>query len=352
MTPPETLGGTPGQHYCHDAVVPAREPALAWSRSDFEVTAAPFVADGRLYVSLDGAFLALDAASGDVRYKVTMPGRSTPPAVLEETLVVGGYGIDNYLYALERETGEERWRYRCGASNAGVHRAPVVSEGRAIFAAGRTVRAVEVETGERLWSCSLGGRTSHYPVSVADGLVVASRDDGYDNQWLVAIDADTGEERWTVSTPGLLSPTPVVAGAVWYVDREQTLHARTLDGEAYLTVSLGEGDLRWRAHLASDGERLLVAVGTRLAALDLSTFQWDWVVASSGLLGQPIVTPEWVYVATCSHRLYGLDRHSGETHFDVDTGVRSRYACGVGDRRVYVAGSMAEHELLAYGDGR
>jgi outer membrane protein assembly factor BamB len=62
---------------------------------------------------VDNHVYALDASSGELRWRYLTGGRVTSsPAVADGVVYVGSH--DNYVYALDASSGELRWRYQTG----------------------------------------------------------------------------------------------------------------------------------------------------------------------------------------------------------------------------------------------
>ena len=78
------------------------------------VFSSPAVVDGVVYVgSHDSYVYALDADSGQLRwrYETGFWVRSSP-TVVDGVVYVGSY--DDYVYALDAGSGQLRWRYEMG----------------------------------------------------------------------------------------------------------------------------------------------------------------------------------------------------------------------------------------------
>jgi len=133
---------------------------------------APTIANGVAYVTRPNAheLIALDANSGEVRWRFTANGRlDTPPAIHRGLCLFGS--ATGWVYALRADTGEMVWRLRAAPTNQRivaygqvespwpVPGAVLVMDDIAYFAAGRQpladggilVFAVNPLTGNRHW---------------------------------------------------------------------------------------------------------------------------------------------------------------------------------------------------------
>jgi outer membrane protein assembly factor BamB len=171
---------------------------------DQYINGGPTVADGLVYIGLnDGALYALDADDGEDIWRfqpdieawdgIEEGGMSfNEPAVVDGVVFVGT-GVDfdevegdTYLFAIDAETGEERWRYEVGDP---VRMQPAIADGVA-YAGDLTgqVHAVDTETGEALWTFALDGELGPDSPVVVDGVLFITDRDG-------SLYAIAGEDR-------------------------------------------------------------------------------------------------------------------------------------------------------------
>ncbi|MFB6164303.1 MAG: PQQ-binding-like beta-propeller repeat protein [Haloarculaceae archaeon] len=198
-------------------------------RTSADLDTGVTVADGAAYVAgrgYDGptTLYALDLATGEARWTHDLPGGrgagigASQPAVVDGTV----YVAHGALAALAAADGTELWT---ASYDSGVAGAPTVVDGTAYLGGGRgTVRAVSAADGTTRWvrrvpsgAAGGGGRTPlSTSVAVGGGRVFAVRD------WrLTVLAADTGERRWSRDVRGAHSP--VVAGETVYVPGLSTL---------------------------------------------------------------------------------------------------------------------------------
>ena len=250
------------------------------------VSSSPAVAGGIVYIGSYGGYLyAVDAASGELRwrYETAEDGVSSSPTVVDGVVYIGSR--DKYLYAVDAHSGELQWRYGTGAW---VNSSPAVAGG--IVYAGsydHFLHAVDAVSGELRWRYETGDEVESSP-AVADGIVyVGSRDN-----FLYAVDAASGKLRWRYATGDEVYSSPAVADGTVYVGSD--------DSYVY-ALDAASGELRWR-----------YATG-------------DWVRSS------PAVADGVVYVGSDDGYVYAVDAASGE--------LRRRYATG---GRVYSSPVVAE----------
>jgi len=349
------VGGNAARTGVYPSGGPTERPDLLWKfkTGDWEGT-SPVVADGVVYVSGgyptddqndEYAYLyALDARSGEEKWRLpwsTDWSHPSCPAVSEGVVYIAGRSEDiddtgsngEYLYALDAETGQERWKFR---TPFGVTPSPAVSDGLVYFGTdGGYLYALDAASGQLKWKFLPMGRggdpaaVSSSP-AVSDGVVYFGTDDGS----LYALDAQTGQEKWTLADYAL-SPrgSPAVSeGVVYFVFGPylRALDAQT--GEEKWTYMAG-GEIR--SSLAVSGGVVYIfyeayrwgpegdVPNALFVALDATTGKELWQFATVNNVcympwsGSPGISGEVVYFGTKTScdgqgRLHALNALTGE----------------------------------------
>lgn len=219
-----------------------RSPCFAAGRhqTGAEVRSSPAVAGGRVYFgSYDGSFYALDAETGAERWPLTTADTiHSSPAVVDGTVYVGN--MESRLYAVDAATGQVRWHYQAGIDTEiynqhGLQSSPAVSNG-IVYIGGRDggVHAVDAQSGERLWkfdtneSWVLGSATAH------GGLAYFGTSD---TNMLRAVDATTGDAVFGAPLDNCAYSSPALVG--------ETLYIGTCGGVVF-AVDANTGEVRWQ----------------------------------------------------------------------------------------------------------
>ncbi|AOX16474.1 PQQ-containing dehydrogenase 2 [Kozakia baliensis NRIC 0488] len=170
-----------------------------------------------------GQAIAVEAASGKVKWRAdtTVPGRSAP-TIVDGRVFFGT--IDEKLYALNAETGEQIWTYQATDADTVIfgQAAPAVVNGIVVagFGSGDLV-ALRATSGELVWSDSLGGsngRGAMLDLSCVRGAPIIQDGTAYAislSKVLVAIDMRSGRRLWEREISG--QNTPVIVGDWLYV---------------------------------------------------------------------------------------------------------------------------------------
>lgn len=213
------------------------------------------------------------------------------------------------------------------------------------------VYAVDAETGTERWRLSLGNETSVRTPAVVDDTVYVPT-----TGWLFALDADSGTVRWRTKVPGHFPPPPPVvvdgtayvgnSGRVFALDsstgavrwsREGPGKLAVADGTVYLGAgkevearNAQTGDLEWTAEVGGGLGEVAVAQGlvyvggddpTTIYALDTQTGDEQWNVHIEGATRtrDVAVAGDTVYFGTPRGKLYAVDAKTGARRWSVST---------------------------------
>jgi outer membrane protein assembly factor BamB len=148
-------------------------------------------------------------------------GEGSSPALYGDTLIVNwDHQGNSFVVALDKNSGEQRWKVARDEITSWSTPLVVVHEGRpqVVISATKRVRAYDLATGELIWSC--GGLSRNVVASpvAADGLVFVAN--SYDGQAMLAIRLAkakgdvTGSDAvaWTRNRDTPYVPSPVLDG--------------------------------------------------------------------------------------------------------------------------------------------
>lgn len=309
--PRETTG--PGESATEDWAT------LAGERID----GSPAVASGTVFLGAGNRLYAVDAASGDTRWRVPTDGtvRSTPAIGDEVVYAPGG----TTLYAVDGR-GATQWRYEVGSS---ITADPVVTPGGLLVAGQAGLQALE-SGGEPRWqfeqpfddppereSLSTPAVGPEGSTVYVGGNFAYGQEPQFRHGRMYALDPDDGTRRWTVEVEDNVSTPTVGDGLVFFGTRYGTLEAVTPD----------TGDREW--HLEVGGDVVsspAVADGTcyvgadAIYAVDAASGDVRWQVdlpeATYWSNSSPAVVDGVVYVGS------GVLGREGRVHaLDADDGT-------------------------------
>lgn len=304
-TPPAIVSG---MAYVGDVggtvhAVDAKSGARRWQFNSptEEITAAPTVAGGNVYVGGSSVF-AVDANTGDERWRLdAVTGLAQAPVVAQDIVCVSDTSTG--LFGVESDGGDVRWRFSPEQIASGARGAPAVSGETVYYATTTHVFAVNLSDGSEQWRTKVG---SVFPVSagpiLGDETVFVCTGD-----YLYALDAEDGSERWQATFDSLVRAPPAVAQGTVYVGTFYgRLHAiDASNGSERWSVDTGK-DLRSSPTVASNTVYISDQIGEAIQAVDASGGQ-ELLLFRTGVkpwrrslsvapLTPPVVVDETVYV--------------------------------------------------------
>jgi outer membrane protein assembly factor BamB len=281
-----------------------------WSTATGGTVGSPVIAGGTVYVSSKDGPLAIDQATGTIKWVSGLGQYASDPTVLNG--LVFAWTVFDSRYetemAFDTATGALVWsnnlqegRVRFSPATAG--RVLYVTEDIAIH-------ALDASTGQILWMTQDGIGTETSAPTIADGIVYVSSLYGKDK--VTALDSKTGKTIWQTPVNDLIS-TPVVASGVvcvatWGLGRGSSLYALNAKTGAVIwaldpTVGL-EGSL-------ASAKGILYASGRdgRLYAFRVRTGKLAWSSTPIGGSLSPAVANGVIY--TVGSNITALDELTG-----------------------------------------
>lgn len=267
--------------------------------TDGELVYASFGSRGTYAYDMDGGL----AWVKDYGIKMRMAnafGEGRSPTLHGQTLLlVFDHQGDSFISALDKRTGEERWRRDRDERSAWAQ--PLVTEygGRtqAIVAASRKIRSYDMESGDLIWECA-GLGSNAIPAVVRDGDVVYAMS-GHRDPNLLAIrlggEGDITESDyvlWTSQRGNSYTASPVIDNGILYFVTDRglisALDAKT--GEPHYqqqrlprTYSLKASPLgaNGKLYIATEqGDVVVVGMGPEFEVLATNTIEEEFFMAS------------------------------------------------------------------------
>ncbi|WP_123619810.1 PQQ-binding-like beta-propeller repeat protein [Halorubrum sp. CSM-61] len=256
----------------YDGVVSAltlEDGEILWqNKVGGSAAASPTYLDGKLYVAVEhptpsGSVVEMDAETGEIEWRDERPTdhpHSTVAIDRERGRLIFGSN-DGNCYAWSFPELDREWTYDTGGE---VKLPLAISEGIAVVPSwAGTVTGVDVEDGSMLWEFETeGGETSKDEPSpldtggvmcapaVHDGEVYVGSHDG--NAY--AIDLQTGEKLWSTPTGGWITGSAVATNDHVLVGAyDAKLYALDRDDGSVTWTSQGRGDVTSAPAVTDDG---------------------------------------------------------------------------------------------------
>ncbi len=177
-------------------------------------TLAPVISHDAIYlIGTRGGIRVIDVHSRQMRWEATLPTEVlASPVIVDDILYING--ADSTLYALDARDGSEVWTFGYDAGAGDPTAAdPVVGNGMVYLPSGSDLNrtslfALDAQTGEERWRVRTGGEANRFAALDGNDLFL------FGNQ-VHAIDALSAETRW-VARDASASTRPVVADEAIY----------------------------------------------------------------------------------------------------------------------------------------
>ena len=289
----------------------------------------PILANGLIYFQLTtGQNLyyigALDSHTGRGVWTFKVKDGLSAPAIAGDSLyVVAG---DGNVYALNPQTGTEKWRFNSKDQKWDTTSSPAVVDGVIYFTSlSGDLYAVDVATKQAKWVFKAKGWLNS-PSFSNDAVYI-----GGEKGILYAVDIKTGQEKWSFKAKGRLG-VPMIANGMSYF--------RTGDGNLY-GVDVKTGQQKWMTEIGGKVRPVFpvrsVQVGTALAfdngtiffagtekgsdylfAIDAQSGQPKWKFKVAAPCRSPIIADGVIYLGSLGH-LYAVDAKAGTQKWVLET---------------------------------
>ena len=221
---------------------------------------------------------------------------------------------------------------RVGASSS-------VTDGRVSLAGfDGTIRAVNVTTGDLVWSQSTNETVTAAPV-VSNGTVYV----GTVGSSIVALDGTTGDVEWRQRVNGSVTAPPTVANGTVYAGTSESV---------VVSVDGATGTQQWAqptsapvgTPLTVTSEAVYMASQSTVSAFERSTGERAWTVSLNGsVLTEPTIRDGTLYATSFERqrgtsRIHAVDADDGDVHWTQPINGTLGTVLTVADDRVYTGG--------------
>lgn len=181
----------------------ASDGVLVWRRQlGAPLVSRPGPALDRLFLPLaDNRLVAVRLINGETVWELKLTAAVTSLLALEDQLVFGTAAKD--LISVELSHGRERFKWRLGGDMAGT---PVADDKRIYFASrDNIVRALDRKSGNLRWKADLGARPAGGPLRLTEALLMPLV-----SSQIMGFDPVTGKEVVTATAAGEIGVQPYV----------------------------------------------------------------------------------------------------------------------------------------------
>ncbi|MGM0592396.1 MAG: PKD domain-containing protein [Halobacteriota archaeon] len=352
---PTYHGGPRNPGFYPNQTGPVSEPVEAWNVTDgTPMLMQPTLVGDTLYFAFHngGKLYAVDPETGTEKWNATPGGRYgstwTTPAYANGVLYLGTN--DYKLHAINATNGEELWNY---STQTNVRSAPAVVDGVVYFGSNDgNLTAVNATTGDEIWYY-----TMYQPVLVAsnpavvdDVVYIAGNDDN-----VTTVNATTGEKVWNDTLVDQSQSDPTVANGTVFVGSDSQMGETSGDGQVY-ALNATDGSKVWNYTMAgdvdsgqvyADGVLYAASRGGSLTALNASWTPMSdeerklWNVTGNDFRGAPVVAGDVLYISDFGNQtVHAFNATDGTELWQYDSPTSNLYPT-----------PLASNGYLYYGSG-
>ena len=239
--------------------------------------------------------------------------------VVDDTLYIGTQ--DGDFRALDVETGEMIWSFRLRGEDESlraIYGAPAVADGALYFAGYDGMLYALTLDGDEIWDTTVGqaDKIVGGPV-VADGMVLIGSSDGN----MYAYETESGSLKWTFTTGnGIWTTATVEDGVAYFGSLDHSVYAVTVaDGEK-LWQFPAEGAVTAKPVVA-DGKVYVGSFASVFFALDAATGRpkWRFDDADKWYWGGAVYHNGAVYAPSLDGNVYALDGENGDLMWTLES---------------------------------
>ncbi|WP_405922385.1 PQQ-binding-like beta-propeller repeat protein [Streptomyces sp. NBC_00122] len=310
-------------HTTRDPRLPP-DPRLRW-RYAIKFATSLAVVDGVVYVvsaALNEVY-ALNADTGAEKWDFTAGKNVRSLAVAAGEVYVGS---ESYLYTLDAATGERKGSH---PTDYAVELSPTVT-GEIVYTGGPKVHALDATTGTEKWAFDFANQYPTGSPTVTAGIVYIASDTK-----VHALDAATGTEKWASDTGGPIHSSPTVADGIVFIGSGTKVHALdTATGTEKWAFTATESPTA--SPTVADGI-VFIGSGTKVHALDTATGTEKWAFTTGGRIRtSQAVANGIVYIGSEDHNVYAVDAATGAKEWAFTTGGLIHTSPAVANGIVYI----------------
>lgn len=224
----------------------------------------------------DNTFRAIDIVSGKIIWSFDKLNGyvETKPLITENKVIFGAW--DNYLYALDKQTGNELWRWTNGMP--GTHYSPAavwpVFANQKVFIVDpeRAITAIDIETGKTIWRTKSSMVRESLGISMDKKRIYAKT--MQDSVVCYSTETDFPKEYWSTNVGFGYEHNPSML-----LEKDGTVYGSTKNGLVF-AIEAKTGNISWihkigntviNTVLPIDSKRLLLTtVGGKVAEIEVS----------------------------------------------------------------------------------
>lgn len=314
----------------------AANPTLKWEKQSVDgwVATCAIVADHVYAPALQGYLYCLDRQTGEELWKYRSiestdekqfaPGFKAAPLVIADAVYIGDE--DGVLHAINRASGKPMWRFATGSEIAG---GVALFENKLLLASHDFYLYCLSQEGKEQWKFETNDMINCSP-GIAEHFTFLSGCDAL----LRVVDIKSGEEIRSVEMESHLIASPAIVDDMLYIGS----HAGDVSAVNWKTGDLiwrynGDRDLPYHASAAVTDDLVLVGSHDKnMHAIDRATGKARWVVPTKARIeSSAAVVDSRVFFGSGDGNLYGLNVQDGKEIWKFNGGKSISAGVAIGE---------------------
>ena len=321
------------------------EPEILWKfETGGQVISSPVIFDNKVYIgSSDNRLYAINAGTGKVLWEFETGGAvNSTPVVTKDKVMFLSY--DGFFYALNREDGKLVWKFKTQGESRFLVKdyfnksfkpdfwdfylsSPVVKGDKVYFGSSDSnIYALDIVTGEKIWSYKTGGSVHSSPAISGNSLVIGSWDSN-----IYCVDASTGKEKWKFETGkdlesyiwlGVQASPAIDDGTVYIGSRDAKFYALDLETGKPIWIT-DEFNRSWMPSSTAVGPKNIYTGSSdsfSFFSIDRKSGDINYAVDTKAYtFSSPAIDREMAYIGSANGRLYGIELTSGDIKWEFET---------------------------------
>lgn len=338
------LSNSNHENYYHSTSV-NKTPSILWKvKTNGQVISSPCIYDNTIYIgSNDNNLYSIDAIHGDIKWSYKTNGAiPSSPAVANGKIFFLSY--DGFFYCLLKN-GKLHWKFKTGGEKKHLIKdyydtnkfaddpwdfylsSPVIKNNTVYFGSSDAhVYALDIETGEKIWSFKTEGSVHSSPAIYENSLFVGD--------WaskIYSLNATTGKENWSYTTGqdtahyiwiGIQASPSVDNGVVYIGSRDASVYAFDAKNGDTLWVQ-SDFKLSWMPSSIAITQNTLYtgsSDGFSFYSIDKKTGNINYETPTNlYTFSTPAIDNTMAYIGSSNGRLYGIHLTSGEKKWEFRT---------------------------------
>ena len=189
--------------------------AQNWNFKGKDSVGTPAIADNTAYFTHGNLLTAVELGTDAENWTFNTQTKITTCPVVADGIVYCGADDDFHIYAVDRQSGQEKWKFKTGR----ILYPPAVHDSVVYAVSSDNLHALDARTGAEQWTVNTVRNRLTAPVIVDNTIIVGA------GKFLLALDRTNGREKWRFEAGDTMTTPAVSDGAVYFWSTDGCFYA-------------------------------------------------------------------------------------------------------------------------------